>query len=305
MSYLGVAGLRDLAPRYGCLFVDAYGVLYDGAASFPGAPGALQRARAAGLKVCIVTNSASRADVVAARLAERAGVTTDHYDALVTSGEISWRWFADRQVSLDAPVYVITEEGGPAWIAEIPHRRVDNVHEAAAILAVGLPYLTEAAFEASGFVHTLEAAAVLDLPMIVADSDETYPWRGVIRLGAGWAARCYAALGGRLVEFGKPHRPIYEAAARCLGDPAGDRILAIGDNLLTDIAGADRFGIDSLLVLEGGVHGGRSLAELRASVCGFFSVRVRVGGGPGARPRAAPRAAAGPSPTYVAPRLAW
>ena len=279
MSYLEISGLRDLAPRYRCLFVDAYGVLYDGAASFPGAPEALRRARDAGLKVAIVTNSASRVDAVARRLAERAGITGEHYDAVVSSGEISWGYLEDRHVPLDAPIYVISEEGGPAWIAEIAQQRVADVRHARALLAVGMPYLTEAAFYASDFAQTLQSAARLDLPMIVADSDETYPWRGVIRLGAGWIARLYAAMGGCLVEFGKPHRPIYEEAARQLGGPAAHEILGIGDNLLTDIAGAAGFGIDSLLVLEGGVHGGQSLAELRG--------------------------ATGPAPTYIAPRLAW
>jgi HAD superfamily hydrolase (TIGR01459 family) len=279
MSYTEIYGLRDVASRYRCLFVDAYGVLYDGGASFPGAPEALQQARAAGLKVCIVTNSASRIDVVAGRLAARAGVTPDHYDALVTSGEMSWRYLEDRQVPLDAPIYVITEEGGPSWIDGVAQRRVDDVRQAGALLAIGMPYFTEAAFYASDFAETLQTAVGLGLPMIVADSDETYPWRGVIRLGAGWIARLYGAMGGRLVEFGKPFRPIYEEAARRLGEPSPGDILGIGDNLLTDIAGALGFGIDSLLVLEGGVHGDQPLAQLR-----------------GRR---------GPAPTYVAPRLAW
>lgn len=279
MSSLEITGLREVAPRYRCLFVDAYGVLYDGAASFPGAPEALLKARAAGLEVCIVTNSASRIEVVARRLAERAGVTGEHYDAIATSGELAWRHLAECRVPLDAPVYVITEEGGPSWVEEIGHRVVTDVREAKVLLAVGIPYFTESAFYGSDFAQTLQEAVRLGLPMIVADSDETYPWRGVIRLGAGWIARLYVAMGGRLVEFGKPHRPIYDAATAALGAPARHEILAIGDNLLTDIAGAAGFGIDSLLVLEGGVNGGRSLHELRD--------------------------APGPAPSYIAPRLAW
>lgn len=279
MSFLDVTGLRDLAPRYRCLFVDAYGVLYDGAASFPGAPEALLRARAAGLKISIVTNSASRVEVVARRLAERAGIGPEHYDAIVTSGEIAWRYLTEHRLPPDAPLYVITEEGGPAWVADIGHTVVSDIRQAGVLLAIGLPYITEAEFYASDFAQTLQLAAARGLPMIVADSDETYPWRGVIRLGPGWIARLYAAMGGRLIEFGKPHRPIYEEASRALGEPALAEVLAIGDNLLTDIAGAAGFGIDSLLVLDGGVHGAQSLAQLHD--------------------------APGPKPTYIAPRLAW
>ena len=279
LSFIEISSLRDVAARYRYLFVDAYGVLYDGAASFPGAPEALARARAAGLRVCIVTNSASRTEAVARRLAERAGVTKEHYDAIATSGELSWRYLEDRRAPVDTPLYVITEEGGPSWIADIIHPVVDDVRRSGAILAIGMPHLTESAFYESDLAGTLQTGAGMGLPMIVADSDETYPWRGTIRLGAGWLGRLYGAMGGRLIEFGKPHRPIYDLAWSLLGSPATAGVLAIGDNLLTDIAGAKNFGIDSMLVLEGGVHGEQPLGELRAS--------------------------AGPAPTYVAPRLTW
>jgi len=278
-GYVEISGLRDVAGRYRYLFVDAYGVLYDGAAAFPGAREALLEARARGLQICIVTNSASRVTVVARRLEERAGITEDHYNALISSGEIAWDYLADHHLPADAPIYVITEKGGPAWIADIGHLLVDDVRNAKAILAIGMPFLTEAAFHASTFADTLKTAAYLGLPMIVGDSDETYPWRGVIRLAPGWLARVYAVMGGPLVEFGKPHKPIYDSAARLLDRPLPGDILAIGDNLLTDIAGAAGYGIDSMLVLEGGVHGSQPMNELQA-----------VGG---------------PAPTYVARRLAW
>jgi HAD superfamily hydrolase (TIGR01459 family) len=279
VSHLEISGLRDVADRYRVLFVDAYGVLYDGGASFPGAAEALAQARAAGLRVCIVTNSASRVDVVAHRLASRAGVTPAHYDAIATSGELTWEHLGAGHVPADTPLYVITEAGGPAWVAEMAHPAVTDIGKAGAFLAVGTPWLTEEAFYAGDFAETLQAGARRGLPMIVADSDETYPLRGVMRLGAGWIARLYGAMGGALVEFGKPHRPIYDAAARLLGGAAPSEILAIGDNLLTDIAGAAGYGAHSMLVLEGGVHAGQSLHELKA---------------PG---RAAP--------TYIAPRLSW
>jgi HAD superfamily hydrolase (TIGR01459 family) len=279
MSYTEIAGLREVAQRYRALFVDAYGVLYDGGAPFPGAADALRQARRAGLKVCIVTNSASRVSVVAQRLAGRAGVTPDHYDAIVTSGEMSWRFLGGGAVPAETPLYVVTEEGGPAWLADISHPVAADISEAGAILAIGMPYLTEAAFNASDFAATLREGARRGLPMIVADSDETYPWHGVMRLGPGWIARLYAAMGGSLIEFGKPYRPIYEEASGLFGDPVRSEILAIGDNLLTDIAGAAGFGIDSLLVRAGGVHDGEPLEQLRAR--------------------------AGAAPVYAAQRLTW
>ena len=76
---------------------------------------------------------------------------------------------------------------------------------------------------------------------------------------AGAIAREYEALGGRVVMAGKPHAPIYELAYRELEALTGraigkSRILAIGDGIGTDIAGADAQGIDSLFVASG-MHG--------------------------------------------------
>ena len=74
---------------------------------------------------------------------------------------------------------------------------------------------------------------------------------------AGLLAAAYAEIGGAVVYAGKPHRPVYEAAlAKAvaldgLGRPDPARVLAVGDALRTDIAGANAFGIPCLLVARG------------------------------------------------------
>jgi ribonucleotide monophosphatase NagD (HAD superfamily) len=52
---------------------------------------------------------------------------------------------------------------------------------------------------------------------------------------------------------GKPHRSVYDSCFDLLGIADRSRILAIGDSLRTDIAGANGAGIDSLLI-AGGLH---------------------------------------------------
>jgi len=59
-----------------------------------------------------------------------------------------------------------------------------------------------------------------------------------------------------VVYAGKPHMPVYELALETAGRLAGEtldreRVLAIGDGLKTDIAGAGSFGIDSVFVASG------------------------------------------------------
>src|SRR5690606_3836427 len=77
---------------------------------------------------------------------------------------------------------------------------------------------------------------------------------------AGALARDYAQLGGRTLIAGKPHAPIYDAALLAAADAAGapiapERVLAIGDGLLTDVKGAAACGMDALFITAG-IHAG-------------------------------------------------
>ena len=73
---------------------------------------------------------------------------------------------------------------------------------------------------------------------------------------AGAIAELYRELGGEVIFYGKPHRPIYEramATGRRAPRPAAplDRVLAIGNSVRTDLTGAHGFGIDCLFVTRG------------------------------------------------------
>ena len=67
-------------------------------------------------------------------------------------------------------------------------------------------------------------------------------------LCAGSIAKTFELLGGEVVYYGKPHKEIYEMCFL-----KGEKVLAIGDNLRTDIKGANNLNIDSLFVYNG-VH---------------------------------------------------
>jgi HAD superfamily hydrolase (TIGR01459 family) len=85
-------------------------------------------------------------------------------------------------------------------------------------------------------------------PDIVVDRGETREWC------AGAIAELYTQMGGTSLYFGKPHPPIYDLARQRLaavgGNPSGE-ILAIGDGILTDVAGAMGEEIDILYVSGG------------------------------------------------------
>jgi HAD superfamily hydrolase (TIGR01459 family) len=73
---------------------------------------------------------------------------------------------------------------------------------------------------------------------------------------AGAIAELYLELGGEVIFYGKPHRPIYERAMALAAERRGrevalSQVLAIGDSVRTDLAGAHGFGIDCLFVTRG------------------------------------------------------
>ena len=94
---------------------------------------------------------------------------------------------------------------------------------------------------------------------------------------AGAIAELYRELGGDVIFYGKPHRPIYERAIELAAERRNQptplsRVLAIGDSVRTDLAGAHGFGIDCLFLTRG-IHAGdlEGIDQLDpASVKGLF-----------------------------------
>lgn len=254
-------GLRAVISRYNTLLVDVYGVLHDGGDIFPHAAEALREAKRHGAKVIVLTNSTLRAGAVAERLAE-GGLGPECFDHVVSSGELTWRHL-DAAAGSRPPSLRLLEGGPwPAWVSALRNPIVDHARDADAIVAIRVLFLDDAGYARTGIGEELAAAKGKGLPMIVADSDETFPYHGSIRLGPGWLARRYREIGGETIEFGKPHAPVYREAMRLAGDPDPASVLMVGDNLLTDIAGARAAGMDSLLVVRHGVHGDLSLDEI-------------------------------------------
>ena len=88
-------------------------------------------------------------------------------------------------------------------------------------------------------------------------------------LCAGSVAKVFEDLGGEVIYFGKPHKEIYNM---CFG--SNEKVLAIGDNLRTDIKGANNFKIDCIFITEG-VHRNEfnNSSELN-KLLGKYSVRA-------------------------------
>lgn len=250
-----IPNLAEISHHYDALFVDLWGCVHDGIKALPDAVAALQSYRASGGKVVLVTNSPRPRAGVIKQLAHF-GVPDDAWDTIATSGD-SARSAMYRGV-VGEKVYFIGERRDQDFFKplDILENPVDiqqvALEEAEGIVCAG-PFdpMADPAVMRPQFLMAKQMGLKLLCanPDIVVDRGETREWC------AGALAALYTEMGGESLYFGKPHPPIYDLARRrlsALGKPiADDRILAIGDGIITDIAGAMGEDIDSLFITGG------------------------------------------------------
>ena len=249
-----IPGLSAVAASYDGFIVDLWGVVHNGVRPYPEALDAL--ARLAGRPVLLLSNAPRRAASAQAML-RRMRVDDALYTAILTSGEATWLALRDRTdpwfARLGQRVYHIGPQRDRNVLLDLDLAVVGCPHEAEFVVNTGPDDDRLDPGTLESFLPELAACLDARLPMICANPDLVVMRDGVRLLCAGSLARHYAAAGGDVVSLGKPDAAIYRMALDALGVPAG-RVLAIGDSLHTDIAGAAGAGIDSLWVLDG-IHG--------------------------------------------------
>jgi HAD superfamily hydrolase (TIGR01459 family) len=244
--------LDELMDRYDVLLCDVWGVLHNGVDSFASASAALSRARKAGLTVVLITNAPRRFDSVAQQI-HALGVAESSYDRIVTSGDVT------RELIRNAPRHVF--HLGPERDETLYEGLdVELVEEREADVVVCTGFFDDETETPEDYAEMLTRFRSRDLPFICANPDIVVERGDRLIWCAGALARDYSQLGGRTLIAGKPHRPIYEAAVAAAMEVRDEpvdlaRVLAIGDGMLTDIKGADLFGIDALYI-SGGIHAG-------------------------------------------------
>ncbi len=236
-----------------CLYVDLDGVVYKGADPIPHA---VESIRGTGLPTAYLTNNASRTDAEVAEHLSSFGLEV-RAEQVVTSPQAAMRLLAPHLEPGD-PVLVV---GGAGIVVEIEARGWRVVRTAAeqpkAVVqgfhpSVGWKDLAEASFA----LHT-------GIPWIATNGDWTIPVAGGIAPGNGTLVSAVHTAVGRLAEFaGKPETPMFELATDRFNAKAP---AMIGDRLDTDILGACRTGIRSILVLTG-IDRGASLLAADASM---------------------------------------
>ena len=254
MTLHEVGGVREIAADYDGFVLDLWGVVHDGVKPYPGVLDCLKALLDAGKRVALLSNAPRRAYDVVNRITA-IGVPEGLYHAVMSSGEEAWQYLKDRTDPFYAGLgrrclHICSDRD-----LEIRHGLdLDYVESAAAaefILNTGPAGWDDTIGD---YAPLLGTARERGLKMVCANPDLMVNHGEKLALCAGALAVHYEEIGGEVRWHGKPYPSVYEACFRLLGIEDKSRIVAVGDSLRTDIAGANGAGIDSLLIAGQGIH---------------------------------------------------
>ena len=113
--------------------------------------------------------------------------------------------------------------------------------------------------------------------MIYTNPDLIVDRGGIREFCAGTVAMVFEKMGGEVIYFGKPYPEVYNQSV----DNKNKRILSIGDNLNTDIKGANLLNYDSLLI-SNGIHkneikekGIKEVAKSYEAICNYIQSELK------------------------------
>jgi glycerol-1-phosphatase len=231
-----------LAEAYDVALLDLDGVIYVGADAVPQAPEALAASRDLGMRLAFVTNNAARPPSVVADHLTSLGVAAAT-DEVVTSAQAAARLLAE-DLPAGAPVLVVGGEGLVAALTELGLRPVWSVEDEPVAVVQGF-------HPEVGWRQLAEGALALDLGVtwVASNTDTTIPTPRGRAPGNGTLVNVLRTVTGREpIVAGKPEPPMHREAMLRSG---ASTPLVVGDRLDTDIEGATRSGVDSLLVFTG------------------------------------------------------
>jgi HAD superfamily hydrolase (TIGR01459 family) len=250
-----VAGLSQLTDRYDAILCDVWGVLIDGKVHFPKAARALRNFREGGGTIVLITNASRPSDEVRRQLL-RLGLPGDCFDDIFSAGELTLREIVARKGQTcfhlgpqrDVGLF---EEAGRRLGAPL---RMGGLEAADFVVCTGL--VDEREETPRDYDGLLAAMRERNLVMLCANPDIVVGVGDQLVWCAGALAERYAEIGGNVVMAGKPHSPIYSAALQRIdalrgGSVSKSRILAIGDGVETDLAGAGRAELDCVFIVDG------------------------------------------------------
>lgn len=244
-----IDSIRKAGSHYAAWLVDIWGVMHDGEHASASAVDACRAFRGQGGKVLLISNAPRPAHSVAAQL-DGFSIPRDAYDGILSSGDLT------RELVRETPGARIYHLGPERDRPVFDGLDITFADEGDADLIVCTGLFDDETETPDDYAAMLKRLAAREARMICANPDVQVERGSRLVWCAGALAKPYEELGGPVTYAGKPYRPIYDMAFRRIAELARreiatDQVLAIGDGVHTDIAGAANAGLDAVFIASG------------------------------------------------------
>ena len=233
--------LAEIYNFYDTFIVDLWGVMHNGVKLNPKAIEAAENL-IQGKKKIIFLSNAPRPSKEVKKFLKELKMQDRYLQNIMTSGEAAM--LALQKESYGKFFYHLGPERDSSVFFEISKNKT-TLDKCNFILCTGL--FSDEERDLNYYKELLKGHTSKKL--ICTNPDLTVHRGDVEEYCAGTIAKIFETLGGETVYFGKPYKEIYKM---CLNGK--EKAIAIGDNLNTDIKGANIMKIDSIFITNGVHH---------------------------------------------------
>ncbi|MDC1154741.1 TIGR01459 family HAD-type hydrolase [Candidatus Pelagibacter sp.] len=235
-------GLRSIVDDYQLFYVDLWGVVHNGISLHQEAIKALNEITKKNKDYILLTN-APRPNHSVKNFLKKLGMEKEIRDHVFTSGEAALNYL--KKNFLNKNFFHVGPPRDFDLFRDFEKKKTENIESSNYILCTGLfdDHNEDLKYYKNLFERNLKKVMICTNPDLIVD-------RGNMReLCAGSVAMVFEKMGGKVIYFGKPYPEVYNQSI----DNKNKKILSIGDNLNTDIKGANLQNFDSLIV-SNGIH---------------------------------------------------
>ncbi len=263
-------GLSSIADNYQLFYIDLWGVVHNGVSLHNEAIKTLKQISKKGKEYILLTN-APRPNHAVKSFLEKLGMEKEIRDQVFTSGEAALHYLK-QNLSGNFFFHV----GPPKdfdLFNDFKKLKSDNMKNCEYILCTGLfeDHEEDLRYYKNLLEKNINKKMICTNPDLIVDRGNTR------ELCAGSVAMVFEKMGGEVIYFGKPYPEVYNQSI----NNKNKKILSIGDNLNTDIKGANLLNYDSLLI-SNGIHkkeikdkGIKEVAKSYEAICNYVQSELK------------------------------
>ena len=239
--------LSKIFQKYDAFIVDLWGVMHNGIILNSSAINAVKKLESNGKRVVFLSNAPRPARKVVEFL-ERMKMDQKLLTNVLTSGELAMNSLKEKKFG--EKFFHLGPQRDDSLFIDVKENKT-TLEESDFILCTGL--FDEESENLQFYKDLLKN--YVNKKLVCTNPDLIVHRGGEEEYCAGKIAEIFENLGGKVIYFGKPHKEVYLSCLK-----TNQKTLVIGDNLRTDIKGANNMNLDSIFITSG-VHKSKTINE--------------------------------------------